>query len=209
MAAPWSSDSADQDEQEGEGHTLEMHIWAWSIWGFMFLVKGRFCRHFEDSRDKYYGMELERLPFSSVRPSCSHSASVSVSEHQALACSIWSAPSRYLIPGYFIALRIICITVFISLHESLTSAPRRILAQSRHFVSENSNEFWKFRMNDALKISNEWRNTQKNEQVNKRTHVFRVNHERSSAVCNHPLRQSLLKQQCNIIFCLPKLKYVL
>lgn len=71
----------------------------------------------------WYEMELERLqgpdPLPSVRPSCSHTASVSFSKHQAPARSPWGAPSSYLLLGYFIALSIICIIMYVSLHERL------------------------------------------------------------------------------------------
>ena len=87
------------------------------------------------------GWELQRLdPFSfflplpPTPPHCSHITSVSFSAHQALAHAPWSAPSCCLMQGYFIARSIICITVYISLHKSLMSAPRKILAQGRHSV---------------------------------------------------------------------------
>lgn len=64
---------------------------------------------------------------------------------------------------------------------------------------------------DTLKICwvNEGTHKLNREQMNKQTHLFWVSHERNSTLCNHNLRWSLLKQQCSVSFCLPKLKYIL
>lgn len=52
-----------------------------------------------------------------------------------LPVSTWSTPSSYMLLDCFIALSTSCIILFISLHESLVLAYRRILAQSWHSVT--------------------------------------------------------------------------
>lgn len=89
---------------------------------------------------KFYEMKRETFqkpcPFFPVLPSSSpHPLGHLPPGTRPLPVSTWSTPSSYMLLDCFIALSTSCIILFISLHESLVLAYRRILAQSWHSVT--------------------------------------------------------------------------
>ena len=149
----------------------------------MFWVKSRFCRHLGIKVIVQWGVSGE-APRLCVLTAGTPVVCVSRLEH----------PLPWPDTGVFHRPGIMCYHTYFF--------PTRAWCQ-------HVEEYW--HRADTLKTCwvNEGAHKLNREQMNEQTHLFWVSHERNSTLCNHNLRWSLLKQQCNVSFCLPKLKYIL